>query len=284
MVLAWLSAISQYRRRILSAIEWKKFILAFCPFLCYLLVFKFSSEIRHFTRLEQFRPPDYVTLPQVEKALFFCFPHRIISGLANPFLDVLAGIPYMVHYPLPFLFGFYLAISPARRAALYPYMWNVGWVDLCAILFQIVFPSAPPWYSDHTVFDFDGNVVYEVTGEAEFYRLDYLLHYPFYRTIYSQSPFKWGAFPSLHVALPAIVMVNHPWGGLKFGIIHVVWISFAAMYATEHYLIDIIAAVMLVLVVRYSILRIWSPFPELDNNDEDKGQQSNDYHGTLLQV
>ena len=288
MLLAWVTvAIPEYRRRILNAIEWKKFILAFTPFLCYLLLFKFSGQIRYYTNLEQLRPPDYVTLPQVEKALFLCFPHRIISGLANPVLDVIAGIPYMVHFPLPFVFGLYLAISPARRAALYPFIWNVGWVDLVAILFQMmVFPSAPPWYSDHTVFDFDGNVVYEVSGEAEFYRLDNLLHFHFYRTIYAQSPFKWGAFPSLHVALPAVVMVNHPWGGLKFGILHVVCISFAAMYATEHYLIDVLAGIALALIVRFSILKIWSPFPELDENDqvgETRVEQSND-HVPLLQV
>ena len=277
--------VQQHLRRIQSAIEWKKLILAFIPYLCYLLVFKFSGEIRHYTKLEQYQPPDYTMLPQVEKTLFFCFPHRLISSVANPFFDVLAGIPYMIHYPLPFLFGLYLAISPARRAALYPFLWNIGWVDLVAILFQIVFPTAPPWYSDHTVFDFDGNVVYEVSGEAEFYRLDYLLHFPFYRSIYSQSPFKWGAFPSLHVALPAVIMVNHPWGGLKFGILHVAWISLAAMYATEHYLIDVIAGIVLALAMRYSILRIWSPFPELDENDQDTLQRTNDdHHVPLLPV
>lgn len=284
MVLAWLSTLPQHLRAIQNAIEWKKFLLAFTPFLCYLLVFKFNAGIRHFTKLEQLRPPNYVILSQVEKSLFFCLPHRVLSQLANPFFDVLAGIPYIVHFPLPFLFGLYLVISPARRAAVYPFLWNAGWVDLVAILFQIVFPTAPPCFTDHAVLDSEQNIVFEVSGEAEFYRLDSLLRFPIYHMIYSQSPFKFGAFPSLHVALPAVIMVNHPWGGLKFGILHVVWITLAAVYATQHYVIDAIAGILLALIVRWSILKIWSPFPELSEKDQERKEEVTNDYVPLLQV
>lgn len=242
----------------------RKLLLAFLPFICYLIVFKFYKQFRNVTHLEKLTPPNYIILSNIESTLFFCHPHRILSSLANPVFDFLAAIPYLFHFPLPFLFAFYLYISPKRRPAIYPFLWCAGWVNLLAVLFQAIFPTAPPWFTDSAVVDEHGVVIFEVPNEAAFKRIDQLFGVSIFHGIYSKSPVKFGAFPSLHVAWPMVVFLNHPWGGKKVGGAHVVWITLAALYATHHYLIDALGGILLALIVRLCMLRVWSPFPELE--------------------
>ena len=242
----------------------RKLLVAFLPFFCYLLVFKFYKEFRHITNLEKLSPPNYRILSDIESTLFFCHPHRILSRFANPVFDFLSAIPYLFHFPLPFLFAFYLYISPKRRPAIYPFLWCAGWVNLLAVLFQATFPTAPPWFTDSAVLDENGLVIFEVPNEAAFRRIDHLFGISLFHGIYSKSPVKFGAFPSLHVAWPMVVFLNHPWGGKKVGGVHVVWITLAAMYATHHYFIDALGGIALAVIVRVSMLKIWSPFLELE--------------------
>ena len=132
------------------------------------------------------------------------------------------------------------------------------------MLFQATFPTAPPWFTDSAVVDEHGTVIFEVPNEAAFKRIDGLFGVSLFHDIYSKSPVKFGAFPSLHVAWPMVVFLNHPWGGKKVGGAHVVWITMAALYATHHYLIDALGGILLAVIVRLCMLRIWSPFPELE--------------------
>lgn len=262
-----LKLVGTYTRKALRHVKdvpLQKLLIAFLPFICYLVVFKFYKQFRSVTNLEKLTPPNYIILSDIEYTIFFCHPHRILSKFANPVFDFLAAIPYLFHFPLPFLFAFYLAISPKRRPALYPFLWCAGWVNLIAVLFQATFPTAPPWFTDSAVLDEHGNVIYEVPNEAAFKRIDKLFGISLFHGIYAQSPVKFGAFPSLHVAWPMVVFLNHPWGGKKVGGAHIVWITLAALYATHHYLIDALGGLTLVVIVRLAMLRIWSPFPELE--------------------
>ena len=94
-----------------------------------------------------------------------------------------------------------------------------------------------------------------------------------------------GAFPSMHVAWPFVVLVfNHfafmpvfiaqaffthriirqvsrPWFSLRFGIIHMIWITWAALYTTHHFLTDAIGGVAVVLIVHTAMRLLWCPFP-----------------------
>ena len=247
----------------LREIPLRRVLLATLPYLVYLLIFMFYSEIRSLTRLWEVSPPNYVLLSSIEYQLFLCHPHQVLSQFANPFFDFLAALPYLLHFPLPFLFGAYLAANPHRRPALYPYLWCAGWVNLLAVIFQILCPTAPPWFADNTVFDQQGGIVYEPPNEAGFRRLDKLIGFSLFHNIYAQAPIKFGSFPSLHSALPVVVLLNHPWFGVRVAAVHVVWIALAALYSVHHYLIDVLGGIVLAVIVRYSMLKIWSPFPEL---------------------
>ena len=238
------------------------FLLAGLPYLSYLFIFKFYTPLRHLTHLDTLSPPSYNVLPALEEHLFLCQPHKILSRSANPFFDVLAAIPYLIHFPLPFIFGGYLALHRTKRGALLSYMWCAGWVNLLAVLFQFVFPTASPWFVDSAILDEHQNVIYEYANEAGFKRLDGILGFSIFHSIYSQSPLKFGAFPSLHVAWPMIVFLNHPWFGRKVAGLHVLWITLAAVYSTHHYLMDALGGILMAIIVRICILKIWSPFPE----------------------
>lgn len=263
---------------LLKELSLKRLLFAAFPFITYLIVFAFYLEIREFFNLNALSPPNYSILSTIEYRLFFCHPHRLLSYFANPFFDCLAAIPYLVHFPLPFLFAIYLAFTPKKRPALYPYLWCVGWVNLIGVAFEITFPCAPPWFTDSAVLDEHGQIVYEAANEAGFKRLDILTGFKVFHNIYAQSPMKYGAFPSLHVAIPVVVLLNHPWFGTKFGVMHVVAITLAALYSTHHYLIDALGGIFLAVCVRMLMWKVWSPFPELEAvNREAEDGLSNSY-------
>lgn len=250
---------------ILREIHFWKLLLAALPFFTYLLIFSSYKAFRHLTNLDDISPPNYVVLSTLEYSLFFCHPHKLLSQLANPVFDLLAAVPYLIHFPLPFLFMAYLILNPRKRQAVYPFIWCAGWVNLIAVLFQATFPTAPPWFTDSAVLDKQGNVLYERASEAGFKRLDALFGLSLFHGIYSQSPLKFGAFPSLHVAWPVVILLNHHWFGKKVAITHIVWISLAALYSTHHYLVDVLGGIALAVIVKLSMLKVWSPFAELDD-------------------
>lgn len=259
----WLKSLPRTIIEVVSALNLKKLLLAASPFVIYLLIFSFNRQLSHAIGLERYAKPHYRILSQIELKLFFCNPHHFLAQFPNPIFDALAAVPYLVHFPLPVLFILYLIINPKRREAVYPYIWCQGVVNLIAVCFQMIFPTAPPWYTDTAVFDSHRQLIYDSPNEAGFSRLDRLFHISLFHALYGASPLKFGAFPSLHVSWPTVILVNHPWGGWKLGILHVIWISLSAMYITHHYFIDCLGGIALVFLVRLAILKVWSPFPEL---------------------
>ena len=220
------------------------------------------------TGLDYYIPPNYVILSQIEEQIFFCHPHKLLSKLANPVFDLLAAVPYLLHFPLPLLFLVYLLATPKKRPYLYQFIWFVGWVNLLGVLFQITFPTAPPWFVDSAVFDEQGNILYNAPVEGGFKRLDRYLGTSIFHGLYSKSPLPFGAYPSLHVALPTVILLTHPWGGWKVGLTHVIWISLSAIYISHHYLIDALGGILLAILVRLAILKVWSPFSEPTNENQ----------------
>lgn len=248
-------------------------VLAILPYAAYLVLFSSNKSIRHITHLDDISEPNFIILSRIEHGLFFCYPHRVLSSLANPIFDLVAAIPYLIHFPLPFLFAFYLAVSDRRRGALLPYLWCLGWVNFVAVLFQITFPTAPPWFVDSAIVDQHKDVVYASPNEGGFSRVDRMFGIGLFHGLYSTSPLMFGAFPSLHVAVPMVVFLNHPWVGNKFGAFHVLLITLSAIYICHHYVVDALGGIALSCIVRWSILKIWSPFPELRTIDSPANQE-----------
>jgi len=253
------STLEEIPRFIRKALPIKPSLLAFSPYLLYLLLYSNYTLIRSITGLEEKRKPSVTFLPWLEYMVFHFYPHRFLDQFATPILDFFAGIPYLVHFPLPFIYLFYLMVGEQRRKQLFSFIWCAGWVNLIAVFIQLIFPTAPPWFVDSAVFDNEGHFIKSAANEAGFHRLDALLGHNFFHKIYAASPLKFGSFPSLHVAWPAIILVNRPYSK-TFAWLHVIWIIWAALYSNHHYAVDALGGLILVFVVNFSMIKIWSPF------------------------
>ena len=74
-------------------------------------------------------------------------------------------------------------------------------------------------------------------------RIDDILGLDLYGTTFGNSPLVFGAFPSLHSGCATIEMLFLSWlfpKMIPYCIIHVLWMWFATMYLTHHYLIDLV--------------------------------------------
>lgn len=232
----------------------KSTVLACLPFIIYLMFFANYTALRSFTGLDSIIAPNVHLLPRLERTLCFGYlPHRILSSLANPVLDVLAAIPYLIHFPLPFLYLVFLIFKHQRLVL--QYIWLAGWLNLSAVCIQFILPTAPPWFADSAVFDSSNRLISALPNEAAFQRLDAILGVSVFHGIYSHSPVKFGAFPSLHVAWPALIAVFKPPFGNTAAVVHVIWIALAALYSTHHYLVDALGGIFLVCLLKYLVKR-----------------------------
>lgn len=240
------------------AVVWTH-VQAMLPFFTYLLLFQNNELVRWCFGLDRLTPPNAGILPVVEYSVFHGLPHRIMARFAHPVLDILAAVPYLVHFVLPFAYTVYLLAHRSRRHRFHTFWWLFGWTNLIAVLFQTVFPTAPPWYTDTMAVHPDGTVT---TGmkEAGFERVDAMVGVPVFHNIYMSSPLQFGAFPSLHCAWPMTLFMSGPWLGRAAGIGHVVWIALAAVYSNHHYAIDCIAGAALVVMLHGLFQHALSPF------------------------
>eukprot|EP00050_Salpingoeca_kvevrii_P020736 m.102222 g.102222 ORF g.102222 m.102222 type:complete len:283 (-) comp8992_c0_seq1:159-1007(-) len=241
-------------------IEFRKLLLALSPFIGYLFIFKHYQFLRDYSGMSDINPPNMEVLPWLEQSIFQCLPHKVLSQHTSIFLDLMAAIPYLIHFPLPLLFTIYLALQPRRRRQIYPFLWCAGWVNFLAVINQFVFPTAPPWFKDSAIFDENGDLIYSAPNEAGFARLDAYFGMQMFHNIYGASPVKFGAMPSLHVAWPAIILVCRPWVSMRFGIFHLVWITWAALYSNHHYGVDALAGILLTFFVSYCMVHVYCPW------------------------
>ena len=246
----------------------KTALIATLPAIFFMTFFQFF----HFWQwLLSPNPIPFIHLDALEHWLFGCLPHQVVSRYTHPALDILAAIPYLMHFILPFGYPAYCyyhrkklgnTIEPALRG-----FWLGGLVASFAVLFQFTFPTSPPWYNESAVYAEDGTVISYAFNEAGFQRIDALIKMPLFREIYSNAPVTHGSFPSLHAAFPAIIFFNGSWvahGGWKFGLFHCCLISWAALYSHHHYLIDILAGWALSFTLFTIYTRVWNPFTKKD--------------------
>ena len=242
----------------------KSVIISTIPAFYFVFFFQFYSFWQYIFHHD--RPP-FTHLPSIDQAVFGCLPHQVISRLTHPILDFLAAVPYLCHFMLPFGYPVYCfwhraklgnTIEPAMRA-----YWLGGLVASCAVTFQFLFPTSPPWFNESAVYGVDGELISSAFNEAGFQRIDAIIGFPLFREIYGNAPITHGSFPSLHAAFPAIIFFNGAWvahGGWKFGLFHVMLISWAALYSHHHYLIDIIGGITLSFLLFQFYKRVWNPF------------------------
>ncbi|MBR3541621.1 MAG: phosphatase PAP2 family protein, partial [Bacteroidales bacterium] len=113
-----------------------------------------------------------------------------------------------------------------------------------------VHPAAPPWYVINHGFEADFTTPGSCAGLARF---DALTHVPFYHAFYDKNANVFAAMPSLHAAYMFIATLYamryraNRWVLLIFWLITLgTW--FAAVYSAHHYIVDVIAGIIVSLV------------------------------------
>lgn len=203
-----------------------------------------------------YRPSISVSLlPTLESVLYGANVSDILTRFTHPLLDIVAWIPYGVgHYVSPVIVSIFLWLFRPKAALVF---WGsaFGYMNLTAVLIQILLPCAPPWYEliyGLTPAD------YSIRGSAAgLGRIDTLFGSQGYKNMFDNSPLVFGAFPSLHagwVTLEAL-FVSHFFPHLTpifftyAGVLY--W---ATMYLTHHYLIDVVSGACLATAFFYLLL------------------------------
>ena len=179
------------------------------------------------------------TIVQLDLWLFENNVYYLLSIIQNCFFDFLAAFPYLFHFILPFIYLIYMIQSKQSVETILRFIFSFGITNVIGVLIQIIFPTPPPWML----------LMQTKIPEANFYRVDMYIGFGLFKTIYAQSKIVCGAFPSLHVAWPSVILFNgQHWIGRWFCIAHVCLISFGAVYSMHHYLIDIVFGMLLAFV------------------------------------
>lgn len=234
--------------------------LAFLPPIFYLTFF---NAFGFWQVLLGTKTQPWIHLPALENYFLGCNPHQIVSRVTSPYLDVLAAVPYLVHFLLVLLYPPYCFYNRKKLGSLEPtlrVLWCGGIVCSITVMTQLFFPTAPPWFNESAVYDIQGRLLYSAYNEAGFQRIDALIHYELFHEMYSKSPITFGSFPSLHVAFPTVILMNGSWLGWKFGLFHVCLISWAALYSHHHYFIDVVGGLMLTFFTYQVYHHVWNPF------------------------
>lgn len=191
----------------------------------------------------EYRPAIWVrVLPALENILYGANLSNIISAHQHTVLDVLAWFPYgLVHYVSPvivcgcmFIWGPPGTLPTFARA--------FGYMNITAVLIQMVFPCSPPWY-ENTYGLAPAN--YSIHGDAAGLKaMDRILGFDMYTSAFQASPVVFGAFPSLHSGWATLetLFMGHVFPKLfPVYVFYTMWLWWSTMYLQHHYAVDLVA-------------------------------------------
>lgn len=191
----------------------------------------------------EYRPAIWVrVLPALENILYGANLSNIISAHQHTVLDVLAWFPYgLVHYVSPvivcgcmFIWGPPGTLPTFARA--------FGYMNITAVLIQMVFPCSPPWY-ENTYGLAPAN--YSIHGDAAGLKaMDRILGFDMYTSAFQASPVVFGAFPSLHSGWATLetLFMGHVFPRLfPVYVFYTLWLWWSTMYLQHHYAVDLVA-------------------------------------------
>jgi inositol phosphorylceramide synthase catalytic subunit len=224
----------------------RKFLIAYTTFLVYWIIFDYMKAFPNY----RYSPVHIADLYNFEKHLFginfqgnLLTPNEYLKINSSAFLDILSGLFYICWIPVPFGFGIYLFFTNRRECLLFTLTFVL--VNLLGFVVYYTYPAAPPWYIQDHGFAFYPNMHENIAGLARF---DDYFHVHIFRAVYSKGSNVFAAMPSLHSAYPIIVFYyafknKMRWGTVFFGIVTVgIWL--AAIYTSHHYILDVIAGIL----------------------------------------
>lgn len=227
-----------------SAIS-RKFILGFSIFIVYWIIFDFMKAFPNYN----FNPVHIADVYNLEKRLFgihykgaLLTPNEYWRANGNTFIDVLAGLFYLCWIPVPIGFAVYLFFKNKHQFLRFSLTFLL--VNLLGFVIYYAFPAAPPWYVQYHGLLFHPLKQGNTAGLAKF---DAYFHAGIFKSIYAKGSNVFAAMPSLHSAYPVIVLyygIKNRLGmvNVAFAIV-VLGIWFTAVYASHHYVLDVLAGI-----------------------------------------
>ena len=172
----------------------------------------------------------------------------VIASHTSVALDIWCGATYLLFLFEIIAVCIYLSFRRRRQA----WELSLGFLvlNLLGWMIWVWYPAAPPWYVDSH--GLGATVVDVVSSPAGLQRFDALLGVPLAATFYAGSANVFGAMPSLHVAYATLVAcVAAPLGRwLRVGTLgFALSMYFSAVYSRHHYLVDVVAGVLLTFAV-----------------------------------
>lgn len=223
----------------------RKFITGFAIFIVYWIIFDYMKAFPNYN----YNTVHIADLYNFEKKLFgiryqgkLLTPNEYWRANGNTFLDITAGIFYLCWVPVPLVFAGFMFFKN-RRQFLYFSMTFVL-INLIGFVVYYLYPAAPPWYVAYNGFTFHAATPGNTAGLAKF---DAYFHAGIFKSIYAKGSNVFAAMPSLHSSYPVVVLYY----GIKnrLGLINVffaivmfgIWCT--AVYASHHYILDVIAGI-----------------------------------------
>ena len=244
----------------------RKFITGFAIFIVYWIIFDYMKAFPNYN----YNPVHIAGLYNADKHLFgIHFQGKLLTANeywrinGNTFMDVAAGIFYLCWIPVPLAFAGFLFFKN-RKLFLY-FSLTFVLINMIGFVIYYLYPAAPPWYVEYNGFTFHAGTPGNTAGLAKF---DNYFHAGIFKSIYAKGSNVFAAMPSLHSSYPVVVLYygiknKLGWVNVFFGIV-MLGIWFTAVYASHHYVLDVLAGILCaitgitlfnVLVSRVSIVR-----------------------------
>jgi membrane-associated phospholipid phosphatase len=169
-------------------------------------------------------------------------PNEYLAVKGTTFLDIITGLFYLCWIPVPLSFAAYLFFRNRRQFLYFALTFLL--VNLLGFVVYYLYPAAPPWYIQQHGFVFQPLKLASTGGLSKF---DAYFHIGVFKSIYSKGSNVFAAMPSLHSAYPVIVLYY----GYKnrLGLVNILFaivvlgIWFTAVYASHHYILDVLAGI-----------------------------------------
>ncbi|HVW96288.1 MAG TPA: phosphatase PAP2 family protein [Mucilaginibacter sp.] len=224
----------------------RKFILGFSIFIVYWIIFDYMKAFPNYN----YSTVHIADLYNFEKHLFgihfngkLLTPNEYWWINSKTAIDVVAGIFYLCWIPVPLAFAAFLFFKN-RRQFLY-FSLSFVLINLIGFIVYYLYPAAPPWYVHFNGFTFHPNTPGNTAGLARF---DNYFHAGIFKSIYAKGSNVFAAMPSLHSSYPVVVLYYGLKNRLKYAnvffVIVMLGIWFTAVYASHHYVLDVLAGIL----------------------------------------
>ncbi|MDR3694002.1 phosphatase PAP2 family protein [Mucilaginibacter sp.] len=224
----------------------RKFILGFSIFIVYWIIFDYMKAFPNY----KYNAVHIADLYNFEKHLFgINFHGKIITPNeywrlnSNTFLDIMGGIFYLCWIPVPLAFAAYLFFKNREQFLYFSFTFVL--VNFLGFIVYYLYPAAPPWYVEYHGFTFIPGTRGNTAGLVKF---DNYFNTGVFKSIYSKGSNVFAAMPSLHSSYPVIVLYysfkNRMGRANIFFVMVMLGIWFTAVYASHHYIVDVIAGII----------------------------------------